>query len=257
MVNRNVQAYTGLAGIYDDYMLYDDYNTWFKIVDNSIKTHGENAKTLLELACGTGNMSIRLANAGYSITAIDISTEMLMIAQDKAFNNKLKIDFLEQDITDYDIITKFDSVICICDGINYVTDKNKLIALFNNVYNSLNDGGLFIFDISTYYKLKYVLADSTIAESMDDSAFIWENYYDEDNDILSFELNIFRKQNGLYTRTQEYHEQKAYKLVELIEVFEKKFRLISNFTEDGDFIDIKDYDENNEEERIFFVLKKK
>lgn len=251
-------AYSGFAQIYDAYMHPEDYDRWFDGVQELIREHGLPTKRVLELACGSGTFSIRLAKAGYDVIGLDLAEEMLMIAKDKALAERVKIGFFQQDMTAYELNQKFETVMSICDGMNYVLDDQGMVSLFERVQASLIEGGLFIFDISTYFKLKYILGESTIAESQDDSAFIWENFYDEETDILSFELSVFTEENGLYKRMDEVHEQRAYRMKELIDLSEKHFDLVTVVNDSFEPVDMKSYDEENtENERLFFVLRKK
>jgi cyclopropane fatty-acyl-phospholipid synthase-like methyltransferase len=251
-------AYSGFAQIYDAYMHPEDYDRWFNGVGQLIKEHGIPTKHVLELACGSGTFSIRLAKAGYDVIGLDLAEEMLMIAKDKALAERLKIGFFQQDMTTYELNQKFETVLSICDGMNYVLDDEDMVSLFERVQGSLQENGLFIFDISTYYKLKYILGESTIAESGDDSAFIWENFYDEESDLLSFELSVFTEENGLYRRMDEVHEQRAYQIKELLDLSAPYFDLVTLVDDNFQEVDIKGYDEDQvENERLFFVLRKK
>lgn len=250
-------AYSGFAKIYDAYMQADDYSRWLKGVNALIDKYGLPTKHVLELACGSGAMSILLAKYGYDVIGLDISEEMLMIAKDKALSERLKIGFFQQDMTCYELNQSFDTVLCICDGMNYILEDEALESVFKRVHRSLKDEGVFIFDISSYYKLKYMLGDSTIAESREDSAFIWENYYDDTTNILSFELSVFTEENGVYKRSDELHEQSAYKIKDIVALSAQYFDLKSVVTDDFKAIEIEHYNEDEmENERLFFVLKK-
>lgn len=253
-----MSAYSGFAQIYDQYMQPEDYKRWLEGVQGFIKKYGKPTKQVLELACGSGSMSILLAKQGYDVIGLDLSEEMLMIAKDKALKERVKIGFFQQDMTCYELNQKFDAVVCICDGMNYVLENDDMNELLERVAHSLKDDGIFIFDISTYYKLKYILGESTIAESRDDSAFIWENFYDDESDILSFELSVFTKEETHYHRDDEVHEQRAYTVRELTQLSSKYFELLTVETDEFQSIDIDNYNEEiTENERLFFVLKKK
>ncbi|MBN2898107.1 MAG: class I SAM-dependent methyltransferase [Clostridia bacterium] len=251
-------AYSGFAKIYDAYMQAEDYDRWLMGIQALIKEYGVPTKHVLELACGSGAMSVLLAKQGYDVIGLDISEEMLMVAKDKALEERVRIGFFQQDMVNYELNNTFDTVLCICDGMNYVLEEEDLESVFERVHHSLTDKGLFIFDISTYYKLKYILGESTIAESREDSAFIWENFYDEDESILSFELTVFTEENGVYRRSDEVHEQRAYKIADIKRLSEDYFEWMTVVTDTFDVIDVKNYDEETmTNERVFFVLKKK
>ena len=94
---------------------------------------------------------------------------------------------------------------------NYITEEEELLQVFCLVNNYLHPKGLFIFDLNTEYKFKEILAQNSFSEIKEDSAYIWENYYDEQENINEYYVNFFIKQkDGKYERKEEYHYQKAY-----------------------------------------------
>lgn len=251
-------AYSGFAQIYDAYMHPEDYKRWYHGVNDLIKEYGRPTKQILELACGSGSFSILLAKAGYDVIGLDLSEEMLMIAKDKALTERVRIGFFQQDMVAYELNQQFDAVVSICDGMNYVLEDKDMEMLFNRVYHSLREEGVFIFDISSYYKLKYILGETTIAESQEKSAFIWENFYDDQRKLLSFELSVFTEEKGLYKRNDEVHEQRAYKIADIKRLSSEYFQLMVVLTDDFQSVKVETYDEDmTENERLFFVLKKK
>lgn len=245
-----MEPYSGFAGVYDKLMEDVPYDKWIENINSILSEEGLKPKTVLELACGTGTLCVKISEMGYNVTGIDISEEMLTIAKNKSLMKRQKIEFLNQDISDFQVTKKFDLIISLCDGINYIVDKMDIENLFERVYENLNDDGIFIFDISSYYKLKNVLGNNNISEADEDVAFIWENYFDDENNILEFDLSIFIESNGIYKRYNEEHVQKAYKVSDLEKIYNKNFFAFKIF--DEEFEDI-----NDETERIFFALKKR
>src|SRR5699024_3329386 len=138
------------------------------------------------MACGTGNLTYHLGKAGYSITSFDLSEDMLSIAYNKlmGFSN---IKLLQQDMRSFRINEKYDSIIAICDSINYITEKDHLFNTFKNAYAHLNKGGLFIFDINSYYKLKEIIGNNIFIEDRGDIFYTWQNYFDDEKDICQFD----------------------------------------------------------------------
>ncbi|QCX32947.1 class I SAM-dependent methyltransferase [Caloramator sp. E03] len=203
-----MEQYTALSKIYDD-MIDIDYDKWMRFVENYFSWSLKN-KNILELACGTGNMTLRLKEKGCNITAFDISEDMLSIAEEKARINRQKINFLKQDIRSFNIDKKFDYIFCFCDGYNYVIEDDDIIKSFNNVYKHLMPNGYFLFDISTSYKLKNIIANNTFTLNEEKLCYIWDNYLD--GDILEMYITFFIKEGALYKRFDERHIQKAYEV---------------------------------------------
>ena len=88
--------------------------------------------------------------------------------------------------------------------------------------NYLDPGGIFLFDFNTEYKYRETLGEQTIAEDRDDCSFIWDNYYDEEERINSYELTLFiQEEGGLYRKYKEQHFQRAYTLEEIKELLDR------------------------------------
>lgn len=246
-----MEAYSHLSKMYDYLMDDVDYDHWVQYLDLFITNNYSNAESVLELACGTGNITSLLAQKNYRIDAVDLSEEMLTVAQEKLKNNMGKVRFIHSDMLELDLNKKYDVILCLCDGVNYITDLEDIDHLFGNVYDLLNENGLFIFDISSEYKLAKVLGNNTYAENFDDFSYIWENFYDEESRMLEFDFTIFLEENGLFRKFHEYHNQRAHRVDELCQILKAKgFETLGVFdemTEDK-------YKENSE--RIHFVLKK-
>lgn len=212
--------YKGFASVYDHLMLDTPYKAWYDILKKTLNEHEFNGKTFLDLACGTGEMTARLAKDGYKAMGVDLSGEMLEIAQNKAYEQNLKVQYIKQDMTSLELFHTYDAVISFCDGFNYITDKEALSKTFKLVHHYLNKEGLFIFDMSSPYKLQHVLGQNVFTETSDEVVYIWENYYDDSTKLLEFDLTIMQEDQGLYRRSDEVHIQRAYDENEIKEMLE-------------------------------------
>ncbi len=212
-----MKQYADLASIYDK-MIDVDYDAWIKFIDGYFFDKGISlkGKYALELGCGTGNMTLRLKSRGMELTAIDISEDMLNLAQQKALEKRVKINFVSQDMIDFEMNRKFDFIFSFCDGYNYITEEEDLLSSFNRVYSHLNVGGRFIFDISTEYKLRDAIGNSTFTMNEDRVCYIWDNYLE--GDILEMYITFFVQEGKLYRRVDETHVQKAHKNQYLVQL---------------------------------------
>lgn len=208
--NGVIMIYKGFASAYDYLMQDTPYDEWYEHLKDLLKDL--KGKEILDLACGTGEMTNRLAKDGYKVLGVDLSPEMLEMAQEKAYSKNLKVHYVQQDMTTLELFHKYDAIISYCDGFNYIQSEDHLKNVFSKVYDYLKPEGLFIFDISSYYKLSEVLGENVIAETGEDIAFIWENYFDPQTELLEFDLTIFESRGDLYERIEEVHVQKAYRL---------------------------------------------
>lgn len=209
------EAYSGFALCYDALMSEVDYEDWTQRLMDAAQKHGAKPKKIADLACGTGNITNALAARGYDVIGVDVSQPMLSIAQDKAYEEHLKVRYLLQDITEFSLHRPVDMITMINDGINYISGEEKLKRVFDCMAKALAPGGLALIEYSTPYKLEHVLGNQTIAESDEEISMIWENQYNPETKTLTMELTFFLRdeiQPSLYERFSETHVQHAHSM---------------------------------------------
>ena len=219
-----MEAYTSFAEVYDQFMDNVPYREWADFLQEILQKEGINDGLVLDLGCGTGSMTEELAGRGYDMIGVDNSEDMLEIAMEKRQESGLDILYLLQDMQEFELYGTVRAVVSVCDSVNYVTEKEELEQVFRLVNNYLDPGGIFVFDFNTEYKYREVLGDRTIAENREDSSFIWDNYYYEEEHMNEYELTLFIQeadQKELYHKYQETHFQRAYTLEEIRELLEK------------------------------------
>ncbi|MBS7525668.1 class I SAM-dependent methyltransferase [Fusibacter paucivorans] len=205
-----MKAYAGFAAVYD-IMQYDvAYELWAEKFYAFMKHYGTQVRTGLEIGCGTAAISILLSKKGLVMDGLDLSDEMLTMAREKTNEANVRMKFFQQNMLEMQLNKRYDAVIAPCDGLNYLKDEGELTQVFQKVHAHLKSGGVFIFDLSTHYKFSKVIGDATFAETFENSAYIWENSYDEEQRRLVFILTLFVEDSGNYRRIEEYHEQYAY-----------------------------------------------
>lgn len=245
-----MSIYSEFASVYD-IMQYDvDYKRWIEEINNIVTKYVPNARTMLELACGTGTIGIGLSKKGFQLEALDISEDMLTVAQAKAYDNGVKMKFYHQDMVHFNTKKQYDAVFCMCDGLNYVVEEDDLKCVFENIHNHLDENGVLIFDLSSYYKLKNVIGNHTFAETFDHEAYIWENEFDSDTNCLDFTLTLFKEEEDGYQRYEEFHTQRAYERDEILSITEGQFETIDIV--DGDTFEAVKETSN----RICFIMRK-
>ena len=218
-----MDAYTSFASVYDTFMDNIPYQEWAEYLVALLKEYGISDGLVLDLGCGTGNMTELLATAGYDMIGVDNAEEMLEIAMEKREKSGHDILYLLQDMREFELYGTVKAVVSICDSINYITEEEDLLEVFRLANNYLDPKGIFIFDFNTIYKYREVLGNQTIAEDREDCSFIWDNYYYEDEQINEYELSLFIKDqdSDLYRKYQEMHYQKAYELDKIKELVEE------------------------------------
>lgn len=241
--------YTYFAKIYDNFIEIN-YKEWANFIVEIIKQRVPQANLVLDLACGTGNITTLLKC--YDVIALDSSTDMLMIAREKAMLLNQNILFLNQRMQNFELYGTVDVIICTCDSINYILNENEVTKTFLLVKNYLNVGGIFIFDIKTLHKYKNVLANNTFGQTKEDSAIIWENYYDITTSINEYYLTMFlKKEDGNYIKNEETHYQKAYTKESIISLISSAELTLLNIY-DG----YTKSEPNKNSERLVFVVQK-
>jgi len=209
-----MDAYTSFAAVYDTFMDNIPYEEWAEYLIGLLNEYGINDGLVLDLGCGTGNMTQFLAEKGYDMIGVDNAEEMLEIAMEKRAKSGYDILYLLQDMREFELYGTVRAIVSICDSINYITEEEDLAEVFRLVNNYLDPKGIFIFDFNTVYKYSEVLGNQTIAEDREECSFVWDNYYYEDEQMNEYELSLFIKQEGseLYRKYQETHYQRAYDL---------------------------------------------
>ena len=217
-----MDAYTSFAQVYDLFMDNVPYDEWCAYICETLKKHGIADGPVLDLGCGTGELTRRLAACGYDMTGVDVSVDMLQKAMEKQTDPPIL--YLLQEMQTLELDGCVRAVCCTCDCVNYVLEPQELSDAFRRVAACLESGGVFIFDMNTAYKYEQLLGDHTFAESRQEGSFIWENYYNHTSMINEYELTLFVREDeeaSLYRKYQESHFQKAYTLREMRGLLEK------------------------------------
>lgn len=204
-----MRCYKKFANIYDDLINSDiNYDIWYKKIVNLCKILNIHKKSYLDLACGTGNLTKKLAPHFDTVWGVDLSDEMLTEADKKLRNDGLKVHLIHQDISELNLNRKFDLITCCLDSTNYILDESALIDYFKNVFNHLATNGIFIFDINSHYKILNVLGNNTYTYDSEKITYIWENFLEDE--IVDMYLTFFIKHENLYERFDEHHRERGY-----------------------------------------------
>lgn len=214
--------YEEFALVYDAVMSEIPYEKWFGMLHEKLKERGKTGGHLCELGCGTGEMAGRFCDAGYDVTGIDCSPDMLARALDKKREDQ-NILYLNQDMRDFSLHKPANVVLCICDSINYLLTPDALRQTFECVRDNMEDDGIFIFDMKTEYCYAHLLGDEVRFEDDDLYSVIWENSYDWQEKINEYRVAMFllREETGMYQRYDECHRQRAYSRQEVEELLSR------------------------------------
>lgn len=240
-----MSSYNKFAYYYDILTENVDYKVRSDYISNFFSDYGNGGNKLLDLACGTGSFCKEFSDRGYNVWGADLSDEMLSIADNKT-NSKVK--FVRSDMTDFVFGEKFDYCICMLDSINHLTEIGDVKKCIENVYNCLNKGGVFVFDVNTPYKHNYILADNTFVFDEEDFFLCWDNEIENDS-IVRILIDIFVFNGKNYDRYSEEFYERAYDIDEIKSV-------LGNFEVIGIYDELTLSKPKKDSERIYFVLKR-
>lgn len=200
-----------IAPYYDQLMSGVPYRLWVDYVEQILSRTGCRPESVLDVACGTGNVSEELARRGYQVVGVDVAPAMIDAARAK----RGPVEYCVQDIAELELGRKFDLAVCLFDSLNYVTDTDKLRRGFRRVAGHLNEGGLFIFDVNTIYALSHHFFDQANLASDHYPRYVWSSEYDHATRICTVTMLFEVQDGGAVTQFKEVHLQRGHSLEEL------------------------------------------
>ncbi len=241
--------YQGLAPIYDFVMRHVDYQGWVDYLEQIVSRLKPPGRRTLELACGTGNLTLELARRGYKVVGTDISEPMLEVARQKANLTDVPLSFRQMDMRHIDIAGHFDIVLCLYDSINYLMEKQDIEKTFRDVHSVLSPGGIFVFDICTEANSLRYFRDRTEREKGKGVSYWRHSYYLRPTRTQITEFRIrFDHQHKVFT---ELHRQRIYSLDEILQIVNHSALACVGFYDDRSF-----RPGSEDSDRIHFVLQK-
>ena len=203
-------SYGKFACYYDKLTYNVDYK---KIADyylEILKKQNHAPGLTLDLACGTGSLTIELAKRGIDVFGVDGSFEMLSLANQKACESNLEILFLRQQMQNLNLYGTVDTVFCTLDSINHLTNYDDVVETFKKVSLFLNPEGYFIFDMNTIYKHKNILSNNVFIYDLEDVYCVWQNSFNKDSNVANMDLEFFERDGNIYYRSSDKISERAY-----------------------------------------------
>ena len=205
-------SYGVFSEFYDALTANVSYDTVSQVLSSLLTRYGKSRGLLFGLACGTGSVSVRLAQKGYEVIGVDLSPEMLSEAQNKAYSAGQNILFLCQDMTALDLYGTVDAAVCTLDGLCHLPNEESVFAALQKVSLFMNPGGVFLFDVNSVYKHRAVLGNNTFVYDTDDVYCVWQNTLLSDGVTVQMDLDFFEpvSDEGDYVRQSERFTERAY-----------------------------------------------
>ena len=243
-------AYTSFAEYYDLLTSNIDYNEIAEYYDKLNKKFGGTKGILLDLACGTGSLSVIFSKMGYDVIGVDISPEMLSIAVSKEHEG---IEYLCQSMTELDMFGTIDGTVCSLDSINHLDGIDEVKTAFEKVSLFSNEGALFMFDVNTLYKHENILADNIFVYDTDMVYCVWQNEYaGEGRTDIYLDFFAEDRDSGMYDRYSDDFSETAYPPEKIREMLED-----AGFEVCACYEYLTENEPTAESEKLTFVARKK
>ena len=209
-----MDAYHALAASYDRLTNDIQYENTVAFYMQLLERENLTVRTAVDLACGTGSVALLLAQKGLQVIGVDMSEEMLCVAQQKAQEWENPPVFVCQRLEKLNLPRGVDLAVCALDSMNYITDPALCRQALSRIFRVLNPGGCFIFDVNTPEKLR-AMDDQVWLDEDDDVYCVWRGEFDEDTRILSYAMDLFQRRGATWERSYEEHLEYAYTQEEL------------------------------------------
>ena len=243
-------AYHALAGSYDRLTNDVDYEAVVEFYQQILCREGLAPRTAVDLACGTGSVALLLARQGLTVTAVDMSEEMLTAAAQKAVGEPNPPVFVHQKLQELKLPKGVDLAVCALDSLDYITDPVDCEEAIRRIYKALNPGGIFIFDVNTPEKLR-AMDGQVFLDEDDDVYCVWRGEFDEETNICAYGMDLFQREGDAWYRSFEEHREYAYSQEQLT-----AFLRQSGFTNIAVYADRCFEDPRPGEQRIYFKARK-
>ena len=245
-----MNAYHALAASYDRLTSDVDYEAIVAFYHEILEKEGLRPKNAVDLACGTGSVALLLAQKGYRVIGVDLSEEMLTVAQQRACEQDNMPMFVCQPLQEMRLPRGVDMAVCALDGLDYILDPKDCKEAIRRVYKALNPGGIFIFDVNTPEKLRDM--DGQVFLDEDEDVYcVWRGEFDEETNICSYGMDLFQRQGNVWNRSFEEHREYAYTIEQLTEYLKA-----AGFTHIRVYADGKLEAPREGEQRIYFSARK-
>lgn len=213
-------SYNIFAQVYDDLMDEELYDLWIEFTKKHLSTPHKN---VLDLACGAGHLAIKMKQEGFNVTGLDLSSEMIAIAKERAEEASVAVPFVVGDMLDLSAVNQFDAVTCYCDSICYLPTPEAVQKAFNEVSQHLTEDGVFLFDVHSIHQVEDVFPGYTFNDQTEEISFLWKSYVGEHPYSIEHDLTFFVYQDeiDLYERFDETHKERTYPIEQYLSMLKK------------------------------------
>ena len=242
-----MRAYGPLAAWYDALTRDVPYEAFADYYERLFAEKGRRSiRTIVDLACGTGTLTLLLARRGYETIAVDGSAEMLaQLAEKTASLDDTVVPplLLCQELAELDLYGTVDCAVCSLDGMNYIPE-DELPEIFRRLRLFLEPDGLLIFDVNSPERLRS-LDGELFCDETEELLCLWRADFDQEENCLCYEMDIFSEtEEGLWQRESEEHIEYAHHPERLLQLLRQVGFVMAEVLTDGP---------QNEEGRLFII----
>ncbi len=204
-----MSSYNRFAEVYDQLMTDIPYAAYVEWIQSYAPVH--TYKNLLDIGCGTGTMAQLLASAGYNVSGIDLSEDMLAIAHERLAAQGYDVPLFAMSMAELDGFENVDVAIIPIDSINYVTDEAEVVETLKRIFDSLREGGQLLFDVHSLNYVENYLNGSPFTFDDGEITYIWHTEEGEYEHSVYHQMTFFvANEDGTYDRFDEEHFQRTF-----------------------------------------------
>ncbi len=221
-----------LAAHYDELMEVVPYDAWVDYVETLFlwaeHEPQKNDYRVLDCACGTGNVSFEMARRGWNVVGVDLSPEMIEIAQQKT-RDLAPLEsapfvsgdfspaphFVCDDLTTFDLGQTFNGATCLYDSLNYILEPENLKMAFARIAAHVEKDGVFVFDMNSDWAFRADLFTQRNSDPRKNLHYDWNADFDENSRVCSVRMEFRRSMEGRVETFYETHRERAYRRAEV------------------------------------------